>query len=194
MTLPTRENLRAFFDAFADVRLHALVLLLRHHRSNGGLGISRITDSKSAHRFAYAWLYFIEPTLRYEEARSRGAGLSAVHKGQDESRRNRLVERGIIEQDRGRFTAQFERDALHGRGAIAHDPFAHAHRTREGDLVDVGITHELSANRVSTADHDVANAFGEFRRVNTFNHHLCLQRAEFTGLDHDRTTSTDGRR
>src|SRR6266852_8169927 len=47
-----------------------------------------------------------------------------LFKGHEESRRNRLVESSIIEQDRGRFTAQFERDALHGRGAIAHDPLA----------------------------------------------------------------------
>src|ERR1700730_8860091 len=194
MTLATRENLRSFFNAFADVRLHALVLFLRHHRSNGGLGISRITDSKSAHRFAYARLYFIEPAFRYEEARPRSAGLSAIHKGQDESRRNRLGERSVIEQDCWRLSSQFERDALHRRGAIAHDPFAHAHRTREGDLVDVRITHELSANRVSTADHDVANTLGEFGRVHAFQHHLRLQRTEFTGLDHHSTTSTDGRR
>ena len=46
MTLSTGENLRAFFDALTDIRLHAFVLFLRHHRSNGGLGICRITDSK----------------------------------------------------------------------------------------------------------------------------------------------------
>src|SRR4029077_14954369 len=108
MTLPTRETLRSFFDSFADVRLYAFVLFLRHHRSDGSLGISRITDGKSAHRFAYVPFYFVEPTFRHEEARPRSAGLAAVHKGQDESRRNRLVESGIIEQDCGGFSRPFE--------------------------------------------------------------------------------------
>src|SRR3984893_18585344 len=104
MTLPTRENLRAFFAAFADVRLYAFVLFLRHHRSHGGLGLSWIADCKRAHRGAYSPLYFVEPTVRHQEARPRSAGLSAVHKGQDESRRNRLVESCTIHQERGRFT------------------------------------------------------------------------------------------
>src|SRR5580704_19253939 len=171
MTLPTRENLRAFFDAFADVRLHALVLLLRHHRSNGGLGISRITDSKSAHRFAYAWLYFIEPTLRYEEARSRGAGLSAVHKGQDESRRNRLVENRIIEQDRGRFAPQFERYALHRRGAIAHDALANANRTCERDFGHVRIACKLGADDVAESRHNIQKTLREIGLVQSLDHH-----------------------
>src|SRR6266852_2727004 len=76
MTLTTRENLRAFFDAFADIRLYSFVLFLRHHRSNGSLGISRITDGESAHRFAYVPLYFVEATFRHEEARPGSAGLS----------------------------------------------------------------------------------------------------------------------
>src|SRR4029077_10962166 len=72
MALPTDENLRAFFDALADIRLHAFVLFLRHHRSNGGFGISRIADVKSAHRVAYAPLYRLEPALRHQQARPRG--------------------------------------------------------------------------------------------------------------------------
>src|SRR6476646_5447397 len=64
MTLPARENLTAFFDAFADIRLDALVLLLRHHRSNGSLGIRGIANRKHAHGVAYAPLDVIEPTFR----------------------------------------------------------------------------------------------------------------------------------
>ena len=67
------------------VKLHSL-LFLRHHRSNSGLGIGRITDSKSAHRFAYAPLYRRADSW-HEGARPCCAGLPAVHKGQDESRR-----------------------------------------------------------------------------------------------------------
>src|SRR5882672_8738899 len=192
MTLATREHLRTFLDALADIRLHALVLLLRHHRSDGRLGISRIPDGKRAHGVAYAPFYVVEPTVGHEETRSRRAGLSAVQKGHEERRWNRLIERGIIEQNRGRFAAQFERDALHGRGTIAHDLLADAHRAGEGDLVDVRITHELRAHHVSTADHDVAHALGELGRVDTFDHHLRLQRAQLTRLEDDGTTGGHG--
>jgi hypothetical protein len=58
MPLATHEHLRAFFDALADVSLDAFVLPLRHHRSDGSLGIGRITDAKDAHRVPYASLDF----------------------------------------------------------------------------------------------------------------------------------------
>ena len=91
---------------FRILDLHAFVLFLRHHRSNGGLGISRITDGKSAHRVAYAPLYRIEPAFRHKEARPGRARLTAVQKGHDEGRRDRLVENGVIENDGGRLAAQ----------------------------------------------------------------------------------------
>jgi hypothetical protein len=55
---------------------------------------------KRAHGVAYAAFYVVEPTVRHEETRSRRAGLSAVQKGHEESRWNRLIERGIIEPNR----------------------------------------------------------------------------------------------
>ena len=42
-------------------------------------------------------------------------------KRDDESGRDRLVEVNIVEQDVGRFAAELERDALHRRGAVAHN-------------------------------------------------------------------------
>ena len=121
MALAADQHFGAFFDAFADVGLHAIVLLLRHHRSDGGLGIGRVADGEGAHGVHDGALDRVELLARHEETRPRGAGLAAVHKCHAERRRNRLVEIGIIEQDCGRFAAQFERDALHRRGAIAHD-------------------------------------------------------------------------
>src|SRR5882672_138402 len=76
--------------------------------------------------------------------------------------------------------------------AIAHDLLADADRAGEGDLVDVRITHELRAHDVSTADHDVAHALGELGRVDTFDHHLRLQRAQLTRFEDDCTTGGNG--
>ena len=131
---------------------------------------------------------------RNEEPCPGGAGLSTIHKGQNESRWNRLVESGIIEQDGGRFTPQFQRDALHRGGAVAHDRLANCNRARERYLGNVGTTHKFGPDDITAAYHDIADSFGELSRVQTFKHHLRLQRAQLTGIDHDRTTSTDGRR
>ena len=82
--------------------------------------------------------------------------MTAVQEGHDERRRDRLVERGIIEQDGGRLAAQLERDALHGRRAVAHDSLAHGHRAGERDLRDVGVAHELGADDCAEARDHVA--------------------------------------
>ena len=49
--LAADQDLGALFNAFADVGLHALILLLRRHRSDSDLRIGRITCRKSANRF-----------------------------------------------------------------------------------------------------------------------------------------------
>jgi len=56
-TLAAGEQFGALLNAFADVGLYALVLLLRHHGSDGGLGISGIADCKSVHRLLYGRLH-----------------------------------------------------------------------------------------------------------------------------------------
>jgi hypothetical protein len=129
-----------------------------------------------------------------EEPGSCGTGLSTIHKGQHKSRRDRLLESRIAEQDGGRFTPQFQRDALHRGGAVAHDRLANGNRASERYLGNVGIAHEFGPYDITAAYHDIADSLGELSRVQTLKHHLRLQRAQLTGLDHDRTTSTDGRR
>ena len=118
--------------------------------------------------------------------------MTAVHEGHAERRRNRLVEVGVIEQDGGRLSAQFECDALHRRGAIAHDAFTHGDRAGEGDLGDVRIAHELGADDIAEAGHDVQETLRELGLVQSLDHHPCLQRAHLARLDDDGTTRGDG--
>jgi hypothetical protein len=127
MALAADEYFRAFGDGFADVRLHSLVLLLRYRRSDGGLWIGRIADWKGRHGVNDCSLDCVESALRHEKPRSCGACLTTVQKRDAKSRRDRLLEHGIIEQDVGRLATQLERDALHRRGAVAHDCFANPH-------------------------------------------------------------------
>ncbi len=97
MTFAADQHLGAFFNAFADVGFDALILFLRHHRSNGDVGIGRIADGKGRHRIPYGPLHLVEAALRHEKPRSSGASLTAVQEGHGESRRDGLVERGVIE-------------------------------------------------------------------------------------------------
>jgi hypothetical protein len=55
------------FDPLVDVRLHAPVLFLRHHRSNGGLWIRGIADGEGPSCFPGDSLYCVESALRHEK-------------------------------------------------------------------------------------------------------------------------------
>src|SRR5260370_37921255 len=189
MTLTTDKNLHAFFDALADIRLHLFVLFLRHHRSDGGLGISRITDWEGRHGVDDCSLDLVEPALRHEEARPCGARLTAVHEGHDEGRRDRLVENGVIEQDRRRLAAQFQRHALHGFRPVAHDRFANANRPCERDLGDIGVTYQLGADDIAAPRDHVQETLREIGLVQRLDQHPSLARAQLPGLNYARTAA-----
>jgi hypothetical protein len=99
--LAADEHFRAFFDALADVGLHTVILSLGYHRSHGGFGVGGVADRESAHRPSYGLLHCVQRVLRHKKPCSGGAGFTAVQEGHGESRRDGLVEHGVIEQDRG---------------------------------------------------------------------------------------------
>src|SRR5260370_28323711 len=79
MAFAADQHVRALVNAFADVGLHPLVLLLAHHRADCGLGIGRITDRKfrnSVHDYSHD---LVEAALRHQEPGPRNSCLSAVH-------------------------------------------------------------------------------------------------------------------
>jgi hypothetical protein len=100
---PPTSYYRAFFNALADVGLHALVLFLRRHWSDGALWLGRVADWECAHALHNAALDCVQPFLRHEEPCPCGAGLTAVQKGHGQRGRDRLAEVGVIEQDGRRF-------------------------------------------------------------------------------------------
>src|SRR5579862_2478461 len=73
MSFSSDQNLGTFLDAFADVGLHAIELLLRHHRSHSDLGIRRVADRESAHGVPDGPLDRVEPLAWHEETRPCGA-------------------------------------------------------------------------------------------------------------------------
>jgi len=96
VTLAAHKHFRALFDTRVDIRLHALVLFVRRHRSNGGFWIGRVAHGERASRFADDSFYGVESALRHEKSGSCGAGLTAVQECDAEGRRDCLVEVGVV--------------------------------------------------------------------------------------------------
>src|SRR4029077_14280966 len=98
VTLASEQQLRALFEALADVRLHAVVLLLRRHRPDSGFWIGRIACRKRANRLLDSPLDLVQPALWREHPRPGDTGLSAVQERDRERRRDSLGEIGVVEQ------------------------------------------------------------------------------------------------
>jgi hypothetical protein len=93
----------------------------------------------------------------------------------------------------GDLPPQFERDALHRFGPVAHDRFANANRPCERDLGDIGIAHQFGADEIPAARDHVQQTLWEIRLVQRLDQHSSLERAQLAGLNDDRTTGGDGR-
>jgi hypothetical protein len=150
---------------------------VRYHRSDGDFGICRVADGDGAHGVCDGALGGVELLARHKQPRPSGTGLAAVHKCHAERRWDRLLQIGIIEHDRRRLAAQFERDALQRLGAIAHNAFAHGNRASERYLVYIRIAHELGANDITETGDDVEETIWQPGLMESLDQHPGLQRA-----------------
>ena len=96
MTFSANQHFGALFDAFANVGLHAIVLLLRHHGPYGSLGIGWVADGERVHGFHDGAFDRVELLTRHDQSRSRSASLATVHKCHAERRWNRVFDVGVI--------------------------------------------------------------------------------------------------
>ena len=87
------------------------------------------------------------------------------------------IEHGVIEQNRGRFAAQFQRDALHRRVAIAHDRLANGNRACERNLGHIRSAHKLCPYDIAEAGDHVEKALRQVGLVQSLNQDLRLQGA-----------------
>ena len=101
-------------------------------------------------------MHVCEPTSAPSEAR-----LSAVHQRDGKRRRDRLVHIGVIEKDVRRLTAEFKRDTLHCRGAVAHDRLADSNRACERSLSHIRIADDLRPDDIAAPNDHVVKALRE---------------------------------
>ena len=93
-----------------------------------------------------------------EDPRPRLAALPGGVVDRPDRARDRVVEVRVGEDEVRALAAQLERDALDRLRAEPHDLAAGPRRSREGDLVDTGMTDEVGACRGAVGGDDVQDA------------------------------------
>src|SRR5262245_40065673 len=86
------------------------------------------------------------PSPWRERRAGRDGAARAGVEADPEAAEQRVVEVGVVEDDRGRLAAELEEHPLHRRRALLHDALADDGRARERDQVDLGREGELLAD------------------------------------------------
>ena len=140
-----------------DERLDPLELLLRVDRADVGVLVQRIADAQRAHAALQLRDDVLEDRLLHEQPRAGAAHVALVEVDPVDDPLDRLVERGVVEDDVRRLAAQLERQPLARAGDRALDLLADLGRAGERDLVDVRVLDERGA-RAAVAGDDVDDA------------------------------------
>ena len=129
---------------------------------------------------------FVEDFLFDVEPRAGAAALAVIEEDGAGGAGNGAVEIGVVENDVGRFAAEFERNLLQVAGRGLHDELADFGRAGEGDLVDVRMRGERGAGGFAVAGNDVHDAIGNAGFLNQFAEAERRERSLLGGLQHDR--------
>ena len=98
---------------------------------------------------------------------------------------DRLVERGVVEDDVRRLSPELERQAFPGSGELALDRLADLRRARERDLVDAFVLDERRAGAAVAGD-DVDDARRELGLAEDVGEEERGERRRLGRLEHDR--------
>ena len=178
-----RQQARPFFDSFADIALHPQPLLFADHRADVCRAVARVAGFHCRHGLRQRGFDLRLARVRHQNARPGHARLPAVHKPGLDHQRDRPREIHIIQQDRRRFTAQLQRDALKALCRVAQDRLAGIRGTGERDFRDVRMAAEGLAHRLAASGDDVKHARRQRGVAQRFGDNLRLQSAHFARLD-----------
>ena len=118
------------------------------------------------------------------QPRARAAALAVIEEDGAGRAGNGGVQIGVVENDVGRFAAQFERDLLQiARGGL-HDQLAHFGRAGERDLIDVRMRGQRGAGGFAETRHDIHHAVGNAGFLNQFAQAQRGERRLLGGLQH----------
>ena len=130
-------------------------------RADVGVLVQRVADAQALHPRPQPPHDLLGDALLQQQPRARAADVALVEEDALDDALDRLVERGVLEDDVGRLAAELERQPAAGAGQRALDLLADRGRAGEGDLVDVG-AHQRGA-RAAVAGDDVDHARRQIR-------------------------------
>ncbi len=144
LSVPPIDHSRTLVDAGLDVSLHPLLLALRHEGPDIGGVIGGIADLQARHHLGEGVDDLVVFALAHQNPGLRDARLPVVHQAGRLQMLDGVADVGVVEDDRRRFAAQFEADALELFTAQRGDMPTRRRRTGERDLVDTGMAHQGS--------------------------------------------------
>ncbi len=143
--------------AALQIAENAALLGLVDHRSEIGLALG-MSGEERPEAFGDRIDHLLEDAALDQEAAARRAGLAAVLDDRIDEGRQGALQIGIVEDDLGRFAAEFEGDAHMVLGRCRLDGRAGLRAAGEGEEIDAGMGGERCAGRAAEARHDVERA------------------------------------
>src|SRR2546421_2340689 len=139
-------DLRSLLGARCDQLLDLVQLLFGVDRADVGVLVERIADAERGEAALQLLDDGLVDRLLDEQTRAGAADVTLVEVDAVDDALDRLVERGVVEDDVRRLAPELERELLAGAGKLALDRLAHLGRAGEGDLVDAFRLHDRGAS------------------------------------------------
>jgi hypothetical protein len=121
---------------------------------------------------------------RHQHAGMCGAGLAGVEIAIADHALHRDIEVGVVEDDRRRLAAEFQRNALDRGRSEFRDTGAGAGRTGEGDHVDLLVRDQGFAHHRAVAGDQVEDAGRHAGGMDDLGQQEGVERRDFRGLEH----------
>src|ERR687888_467268 len=150
-------DLRALLLAGRDQLRDLVELLLRVDRADVGVLVERVADAEGRESPLQLLDDRLVDRLLHEQPRACAADVALVEVDAVDDPLDRLVERGVVEDDVRGLTAELEREPLVRARKLALNRLADLGRARERDLVDVLGLHDRRPGS-SVAGDDVDDA------------------------------------
>ena len=170
-----------------DCLTNACLLRAAGDRAQTGGGIHRVAQGPILGGFDRQSLDLLAAAFRHDQPGKGGANLARVDKSLTQRRGDGLFHVGIIQDDVGGLSAQFQSDFLEPRGRRPGDCPAAAGRSGKRNHVDIGMRNQSFAG-LATADDQVEDAGGRACVVKNFRQNDRVQRRHFARLQNHRAT------
>lgn len=180
-----------FADAFFDEAGDAFELGAIDDGSEVDGFVEGATDAEGFHAGADFGVELFGDAFLDEESGAGAADLALVEPDGIDEAFYGAVEVGVIEDDEGGFSAEFERELFRGSGGDFADDAPDFGGAGEGDFVDVGV-FDNGFSDFAVAGDDADDAFGDARFLADFGEEEGGEGGEFGGFEDDGVAHGEG--